>query len=156
MWSLIRKRRQHVVAARRSLSSVHALILICGFGSNSWAETDQHIALLHAHTAEELAGILDEAEAWSNNRDSYPLEPIAIVLHGDEAKPFIKQNYKQYSALVDKAAKLDAFNVVDIKICEAWMGFNGVKRDQLPAFVDTVPFGPGEEKRLIEAGYQQF
>lgn len=156
MWLPIRKPLQPVVVARHLRSSILSLILLLSFGPLTWAETQSYVAILHTHTAQELSGILDEAEAWSNQSESYPQEPIAIVLHGDEAKPFIKQNYKQYQALVDKAAKLDAFKVVDIKICETWMGFHGIKRDQLPPFVETVPFGPSEEKRLIEAGYQQF
>lgn len=156
MWSQTRKRQQPVVAARRLLFSVFSLFLILGFSSFIRAETELNIAILHAHTPEELSGILDEAESWANQSDAYPDQPIAIVLHGDEAKPFIKQNYKMYSKLVDKAAKLDAFNVVDIKICETWMGFNGVKRDQLPPFIDTVPFGPAEESKLLDAGYQAF
>ncbi|MGR6872513.1 DsrE family protein [Pseudomonas sp. HK3] len=127
-----------------------------GFSSTSWAEPSSHIALLHAHTPEELAGILDQAEAWANTRSEYPDQPITIVLHGKEANVFVRQNYQMYRQLVDKAARLDAFNVVDIKICETWMGMNQVRRDQLPAFVDTVPFGPGEEKRLLKAGYQSF
>ena len=156
MWSQTRKPQQPVVAARHLLSSVFSWLVILSFSPFSWAETDLNIAILHAHTPEELSGILDEAESWANQRDNYPEQPIAIILHGDEAKPFIKQNYKMYSKLVDKAAKLDAFNVVDIKICETWMGFNGVKRDQLPPFIDTVPFGPAEESKLLDAGYQSF
>ncbi|GAA6136119.1 hypothetical protein NBRC116188_29090 [Oceaniserpentilla sp. 4NH20-0058] len=156
MWLLIRKPLQPVVVARHLRSSVLSLILLLGFSSLTWAEIQPYVAILHAHTAQELSGILDEAEAWSNQSKSYQQQPIAIVLHGDEAKPFIKQNYKQHQALVDKAAKLDAFKVVDIKICETWMGSNGITRDQLPPFVETVPLGLSEEKRLIEAGYQQF
>lgn len=155
MWSATRKPLQPVVVARHLLSRAY-LVFLLALSAWTWAEPDLNIAILHAHTAEELSDLLDEAEAWANARDNYPDQPIAIVLHGDEAKPFVKQNYKQYSSLVDKAAKLDAFNVVDIKICEAWMGYNGIKREQLPPFVDTVPFGPAEEQRLIDAGYQQF
>jgi len=156
LWLQTRKHPQPAVAVHRSLFSV--VILLIGLGSASllWAEPESHVALLHAHTPEELAGILQQAENWADARDEYPSDPIAIVLHGKEANVFIKQNYPMYRDLVDKAAKLDAFNVVDIKICETWMGVNQVRREQLPAFVDTVPFGPGEEQRLLKAGYQRF
>jgi hypothetical protein len=112
--------------------------------------------LIHAHTPEELSSILDQAEDWASARSEYPDKPIAIVLHGQEANVFVKHNYQMYRTLVDKAAKLDAFNVVDIKICETWMGMNQVRREHLPAFVDTVPYGPAETQRLLKAGYQKF
>ncbi len=156
MWSQTRKHLQPVVVVHRLLFSAFALLISLGFSSLSWTEPNSHIALLHAHTPEELFDILDQAEDWANARSEYPDNPIAIVLHGQEANAFVKSNYQMHQALVDKAAKLDAFNVVDIKICETWMGMNQVRRDQLPAFVDTVPFGPGEEKRLLRAGYQKF
>lgn len=155
MWLPILKPLPPVAAVHRLLSSLFLAVSFC-FSAFTWAEQDRQIAILHAHNADELLGILNEAEAWADKRDNYLEEPIAIVLHGDEAKPFVRENYKQFSQLVDKAAKLDAFKVVDIKICETWMGFNGVKRDQLPPFVDTVPYGPGEEQKLLKAGYQKF
>ena len=121
------------------------------------AEDDgRFLAQLHAHTPDELASLLNRAESWAAEENSYPEHPIAIVLHGSEANVFIKENYPKYKQLVDQAAKLDAFKVIDIKICERWMGFNNVKRNQLPPFLDTVPLGPIEEKRLIKAGYQSF
>jgi len=120
------------------------------------AQEQKFVAQLHANTPQELADLLDRAESWAKQSKTYPKYPIAIVLHGPEVDVFIKKNYGQYQSLVDQAAKLDAFKVVDIKICERWMGFNNIDRDQLPPFVDTVPFGPAEEERLIEAGYQSF
>lgn len=156
MWSLTRKLLQPVVVVHRSLFSRLILLWCLVFSSFTWAESNPHLAQLHAHTPEELASILDQAETWANGRSEYPNQPIAIVLHGNEANAFVKQNYSMYRALVDKAARLDAFNVVDIKICETWMGINQVRREQLPPFIDTVPFGPGEEKRLLKAGYQRF
>lgn len=156
MWSPIRKPLQPVVVAHPLRFSIFTLVILLGFSSSLRAETAPFVAILHAHTPEELSGILDQAEHWSNSRSNYSDAPIAIVLHGDEAKAFIKQNYDMYRHLVDKAAKLDAFKVVDIKICETWMGSNQVSRDQLPPFVDTVPFGPGEEQKLLKTGYQAF
>ncbi|MEH6348082.1 MAG: DsrE family protein [Bermanella sp.] len=135
---------------------VFALLLLSVFNLVTWAESDQYLAQLHAHTPQELATLLNRAEDWANKSNAYPEHPIAIVLHGSEANVFVKKNYQQYKELVDQAAKLDAFKVVDIKICERWMGFNNIERNQLPPFLDTVPFGPAEEKRLIKAGYQSF
>jgi intracellular sulfur oxidation DsrE/DsrF family protein len=154
-----------VAAARPSLFSMSPAYLVwlrglallaVLFTHASIAEEQKYIAQLHANTPQELADLLDRAESWVSKATTYPKYPIAVVLHGPEANVFIKHNYAQYKALVDQAAKLDAFKVVDIKICERWMGFNKINRDQLPPFVETVPFGEAEEKRLIKAGYQSF
>lgn len=155
MWLLTRKPLQPVVAAHRLLFNAFVFAISLGVGP-LWADTNPYLALLQAHTPEELAGILDQAEDWANSRIDYPAQPIAIVLHGQEANAFVKRNYQAHQALVDKAAKLDAFNVVDIKICETWMGANQIPREQLPAFVDTVSFGPSEIERLLKAGSQKF
>lgn len=120
------------------------------------AINDQLMVQIHAHTPDELSGILNRAQIWADQYETYPEEPIAIVLHGPEASVFVKANYQKYKQLVDLAAKLDAFNVVDVRICERWMGSNNVKKNELPPFVETVPYGPAEEERLIKAGYQEF
>ncbi len=165
MWSLTPKLLPLVVVARplpfsmkpAYLTALRGLALLAVlFTHVCVAEEQKYIAQLHANTPQELADLLDRAERWANNATAYPKYPIAIVLHGPEANVFIKSNYVQYQALVDQAAKLDAFKVVDIKICERWMGFNKINPNQLPAFVETVPFGPVEERRLIKAGYQSF
>lgn len=155
MWLTTLKPNLHVVVALLSRFNLISFIVL-GLASVSVADSDSHIAQLHAHTPEELSAVLKRAETWSQQFDSYPNKPIAVVLHGNEAKVFLKQNYKMYQGLVDQAAKLDAFKVVDIQICERWMGYNNVERNQLPAFIDTVPYGPGREEELIKAGYQSF
>lgn len=150
------KRLRPVVVVLRSRFKA---LLVCGliFAScNGLAEQGQFLAQLHAHTPAELSRVLDRAEKWSEMHDGYINQPIAVVLHGSEANAFLKENYLQYRSLVDQAAKLDAFNVVDIQICERWMGNNEVSRDQIPPFIDTVTYGPQRIKSLIKAGYQSF
>jgi len=144
-----------VVVARLLRFSL-LLVFVFGWAHFSVADPKHHIAQLHAHTPEELSAVLRRAERWSEQFESYPNTPIAVVLHGQEANVFLKQNYKKYRNLVDQAAKLDAFKVVDIQICERWMGSNNIQRDQLPAFIDTVPYGPAREQELIKSGYQSF
>ncbi len=165
MWFLIRKPLPPVAVAQVLPSSmlffasslrIVSVLLLSLLASVCLAQEQKFIAQLHANTPQELAGLLNRAEAWAQGSNTYPAHPIAIILHGPEVRVFIKKNYSKYQSLVDQAAKLDAFKVVDIKICERWMGFNDVSRDQLPPFVDTVPFGPAEEKRLIKTGYQSF
>jgi intracellular sulfur oxidation DsrE/DsrF family protein len=120
------------------------------------ADSERLLVQLHAHTPAELSRVLDRAEKWSEMHDTYIDRPISVVLHGNEAKAFLKENYQEYRSLVDQAAKLDAFNVVDIQICERWMGNNEVSKDQLPPFIDTVVYGPARINELIESAYQSF
>lgn len=168
LWKTL-KQQQLVVAVHHLPSDSHflvsqlisiAFIGLIFLGQPAFAETPQdqkHLMVqIHAHTPAELSGILKRAQIWADQFETYPEEPIAIVLHGPEANVFVKSNYSQYKPLVDLAAKLDAFNVVDVKICERWMGSNNVQKGQLPPFVETVPYGPAEQGRLIKAGYQAF
>lgn len=115
------------------------------------------IAYLEARTTQELSSILTRAEDVFERQDSYSSQPpIALILHGDETAAFLKDNYGAHRELVDLAARLDAFNVIDIQVCEAWMRDNGVSRRELPPFVTTVPYGPAAEQELIERGYEHF
>jgi intracellular sulfur oxidation DsrE/DsrF family protein len=109
------------------------------------------------HTLAELRQLLEQAEKIANDESQYNVdEPIAVVLHGEEIKAFIRSNYRSNKALVDLAARLDAFNVIDVKVCKRWMGANGIMENQLPPFVEAVPFGVAERNRLEKAGYAYF
>lgn len=113
-----------------------------------------YLARIEAHTTEELQDILARAEEYMSRQHRFSQsKPIALVLHGEEAKAFLRENYVMNKDLVDLAAKLDAFNVIDIQVCEVWMSQNHVDRDQLPAFINTVPYGPAEERRLQGSGF---
>lgn len=110
-----------------------------------------------SHTLEELSQLLVQAEKISNGESQYNInEPIAVVLHGDEIRAFVRDNYADNKSLVDLAAKLDAFNVIDVKVCRRWMGANDVMVGDLPPFIEEVPYGNGERLRLEEAGYAYF
>lgn len=109
------------------------------------------------HTQAELEQLLAQAEAISNNEEQYNLnQPIAVVLHGEEIKAFVRANYRTNKALVDLAARLDAFKVIDIKVCKRWIGQNNIMLNQLPAFLEPVPFGADEKARLQRSGYAYF
>ena len=83
-------------------------------------------------------------------------DPVIIVLHGPEALPFIRHNYLAHQSIVDRAAKLRAFNRVELRMCETWMRMNGFDEDDLLPFVDTVPLAPAEVERLERDGYVRF
>ena len=109
------------------------------------------------HTPDELLALLSRAERISSGLDEYSTtEPVALVLSGEEIDLFKRENYRKNKALVDLAARLDAFNIVDIKVCKYWMYQRGIDTRDLPPFVETVPEAEQEVKRLQKAGYVSF
>lgn len=76
--------------------------------------------------------------------------PLSFVLHGPEVALFFKENYQQNKEMVDIAARLTAFKVVEVRVCETRMGVLGRDRSELVPFVGTVPFGPAEINRLLK------
>lgn len=115
------------------------------------------LAQIQLHTPEELEKILLRAEKYVDAYNKFPQsKPIVFVLHGAEAEVFRKQNYQQHKHIVDLAAQLEAYNVVDIKVCEMWMRVNKMEPGDVPAFVDTVNYGPWQEFKLKREGYVYF
>jgi len=78
---------------------------------------------------------------------------ISLVLHGPEIEHFRISQYMNNQDIVDLAAKLDAFNVIDIKMCNTMMGRLSVDKQEIPAFIEIVPYGPGEVEALVEKGF---
>ncbi len=81
---------------------------------------------------------------------------MVFLLHGEEAKTLFRQNYSANKRVVDLAARLSAFGVVDIKVCETWAGNNSLDTSRLQPFVGTVPLAPAEAQRLKARGYTSF
>ena len=109
------------------------------------------------HSLEELQVLLDRAEELAlRPQPQGKKADIVLVLHGPEVEFFAISNYQRYKDIVDKAARLDAFDVVDVKICQSMMENLGVERDDIPAFIEQVPYGPGEVERLVREGYVYF
>lgn len=122
-------------------------------------ESPRLLAHIEVHTSEELSRLLMRAEQLFESGKLVPGTdmPVAFVLHGAEARALISGNYRANKPLVDLAARLSAFQVVDISVCKTWMGGQGLDESQLPPFIDTVPSGPAEERRLLEEqGYVYF
>jgi intracellular sulfur oxidation DsrE/DsrF family protein len=120
-------------------------------------ESPAFIAQIEAHTPSEVFDILSRLEVLLQNGRSFPSNaPLALVLHGEEAGVFLRRNYHSNKALVDLAARLDAFDAVHIQICETWMRRASVSKSELPAFVETIPYGPSQEKALLAQGYEYF
>jgi len=69
------------------------------------------------HDRDAILNMLQRAEtlAMTPNPVERPRQ-IALVLHGQEIENFRIKNYSDNRDIVDLAAKLDAFNVIDIKM----------------------------------------
>ena len=112
---------------------------------------------ISVHTLEELQVLLDRAEELAMRpQPKGERAGIVLVLHGPEIAFFDINNYQRYKDVVDKAARLDAFDVVDVKICQTMMENLGIAQDDIPAFIEQVPYGPGEVDRLVREGYVYF
>jgi intracellular sulfur oxidation DsrE/DsrF family protein len=109
------------------------------------------------HTLDELRVLLDRAEQLSTSLGPQREDAsVVLVLHGPEVEFFASSNYEKYKDIVDQAARLDAFDIVDVKICQTMMSIQGVARDDIPAFIEQVPLGQAEIERLVGEGYVYF
>ncbi|MDH5632874.1 MAG: hypothetical protein OEZ10_07750 [Gammaproteobacteria bacterium] len=106
------------------------------------------------HNEKEIRDLLSRArqlkETMRNNKEQ---TGIALVLHGPEIRFFSRKNYSRYKKIVDDAALLDADRVIDIKICKTQMELMDISDEDIPGFIDIVPYGPTEEDRLKRKGY---
>ena len=109
------------------------------------------------HTLEGLKVLLDRAEELAMRPQAQAESAsVVLVLHGPEVEFFSIRNYEKYKDIVDQAARLDAFDVVDVKICQTMLDMQGIERDDIPSFIEQVPFGPDEVERLRQQGYVTF
>ena len=106
------------------------------------------------HTIEELEALLIRAEEVSQTHPAdFEELKIVMILHGPDVDWFTHQNYENNRKLVDLAARLDAYEVIDMKVCEVTMQNRGVEQDDLPAFIESVPYAPVEIDTLLHNGY---
>jgi len=118
-----------------------------------------YLVRIEQNKPEEVEAALLRAEAFYLKNTEFRAEsaPIALVLHGPEVEIFFRENYQRYKNIVDLAARLTAFQVVDIKICRTRLRFLEQNETSLFPFVGTVAFGPEEIARLTEEeGYVRF
>lgn len=118
------------------------------------AEAGRYLFNVTLHTPEEIAGLLKRAEELTRttHADSRGTG-IALVLHGPEIEIFAKKNYSRFRKTVDQAARLDAGRIIEVKMCLTEMKHLGIREEDIPAFIEIVPYGPDEEMRLRQRGY---
>jgi intracellular sulfur oxidation DsrE/DsrF family protein len=100
--------------------------------------------------AEELLQLLNGASQRATNAS---IPPVPFVLHGEEIRYFTRQQFEEHRELIELAAELDASMVVEVKVCRTKMQVLGIQENDLPGFVELVPFGPDEVERLGSEGY---
>lgn len=117
-------------------------------------ENKSYLFVVKDHSIEELEALLIRAEEVSQSKpeDFEDLE-IVMVIHGPDIDFFTNQNHENNSQLLDVAARLDAFNVIDMKVCETTMSMRGVERQDIPPFIESVPFAPTEIKQRLQDGH---
>lgn len=121
------------------------------------ATNSRYLAELRVRSVDELQTVLKRAEQLvSDSQQMSSFDPVVFVLHGDEAEVVRQSNFSKFQDLIGLAARLDAKGVIDVRVCETWMRVNMVTKEELPEFIDTVPFGPAEEASLIRKGYLYF
>ncbi len=99
-------------------------------------------------SAEQLNVVLNRAEDLRELFDPKQHGKIAVVLHGDELRLFHKGRASLNQSLVDRARMLDQDNIIDIKACQTMMRTLKIEQEELPSFIEQVPFAPAEVKRL--------
>lgn len=99
-------------------------------------------------TQQQLDVVLNRAEDLRELFDPDEHGKIAIVLHGDELQLFQKDNYLSNQSVVERARLLDQDNIIDIKACQTMMRTLEIEQNELPSFIEQVPFAPAEIERL--------
>lgn len=138
-------------------------LFVCGTAAGDEGEDEGgnvpgFLARIDNNNPIEVQQALLRAESlYLRNKLQTGLPPIAFVLHGPEVEIFFRENYSRYKSIVDLAARLSAFDVIDLKVCRTQLRFLEHSPTELYPFVDTVPFGPDEIARLTdEKGYVRF
>ena len=122
--------------------------------SDSAAPGARHLFRVTLHTPMEIEGLLARAEHLARNiRPVDRRTGIALVLHGPEVEIFARKNYTKYRHIVDRAARLSAEKVIEIKMCQTEMRSRDIRDEDVPKFIEFVPYGPDEEERLQRRGY---
>jgi intracellular sulfur oxidation DsrE/DsrF family protein len=117
-------------------------------------DNTQYLFDVSDHSPEELEALLNRAEEIrETHAEGYDDLDIVLILHGPDINIFRQENYNKHKPVVDLAAKLDAFEIIDMKICETSMSSMGIERSEVPAFIESVPYAPDELRRLGEEGY---
>lgn len=114
------------------------------------ANVNGYVARILNDSPGEIADALSRAESlYSDGKLPQGANPISIILYGPEMGILFKDNYEEYKGIVDLAAKLSAFGVVGVRVCETQTGIMRRSRSSIHSFIGAVLFGPAEIKCLL-------
>jgi len=123
-------------------------------GDGESAAGRRYVYEVSVHDPADIDGLLNRIEELAPRLAPGGDTPgFALVLHGPEVEFFASRNYTRYRALVDRARKLDERGIIEVKICQTQMRLRGISDREIPAFIERVPFGPDEVRRLGQRGY---
>jgi uncharacterized protein len=117
-------------------------------------ENKNYVFDVSNHSIDEFQALLTRAEEVSQaHPDDFGDLKIVMVIHGPDIDWFTQQNYEHNRQLIDLAARLDAYDIIDMKVCEQTMSARGVIREDIPSFIESVPYGPAEIEHRLRDGY---
>jgi len=120
------------------------------FDPESGQEVVGYVARVGLDDPEQVRAALERAEALylsGGMQNGFP--PITFILHGPEVAIFYKENYQKYKSIVDLAARLKAFEVVDVRVCATRMRSQDADETMVYPFIGTVIYGPKTLERLL-------
>ncbi|MDH3761347.1 MAG: DsrE family protein [Gammaproteobacteria bacterium] len=137
------------------LRSLSILPILLGLSmAQAWAQDKSgppgYVFSVTVSSQQQLDVVLNRAEDLRELFNPDEHGKIAIVLHGDELQLFQKDNYSSNQSVVDRARLLDQDNIIDIKACQTMMRTLEIEQNELPSFIEQVPFAPAEIERLQE------
>ncbi len=132
----------------KRLSFVALTMLAVSSATAQQAPAAGYVFSVTVSSPQQLDVVLDRAEDLRALFNPEEHGKIAIVLHGAELQMFQKRNYSSNQSTVERARLLDADNIIDIKACQTMMRVLNIEQNELPAFIEQVPYAPAEIERL--------
>ena len=122
--------------------------------NNIIIENKSYLFNVKEHSISEIEALLERTEevTMAQSAEYQDLE-IVMVIHGPDIKWFTQQNHTENQKLLDLAARLDERDIIDMQVCETAMQFHGIEREDIPEFIDSVPYAPVEIKSRLRDGY---
>lgn len=105
------------------------------------------------HNAQELLMIFERADQLQLANQN-TLNPVVLVLFGEELRLFNRKHYREQKEIVDYAARLSALGAVELRASQHEMAFMHLEPEDIPAFFIMVEDLTQEQQRLEQAGYQ--
>lgn len=140
----------------RSILLLVIVLLIAPVHALADPQNSGYVFSVTVSSSQQLDVVLDRAEDLRALFNPDEHGKIAIVLHGDELQLFQKNNYASNQSTVERARLLDQDKIIDIKACQTMMRALDIEQNELPSFIEQVPFAPAEIERLQnEKGFTQ-